>query len=101
MRLVLVSYGGSHTVEEMVECLLEHSGSYSETNLPRGKGLSPSLLLCYLRKCHSVARRLGKQLIAHDWTHLVEKFPLSFPLFHVKEKLVVKNESWWSQWEMV
>ena len=100
-RMCLTSYGGLHSMEEMVACLTEHSGSYSETKLPRGKGVAPALLQRFLNVCHRRARSQGKALIAHDITRLYQQFPDTFPIVYVGEKLKIKTEAWWREWAVI
>ena len=99
-NICLKLYGGPHTMEELVECLTEHSGSYSETKLPRGHRVPPALVQAFLLECHRRARSQGKELIAHDVTRLVLRFP-KFPVGYVGEKLKIKTEKWWVEWDMV
>ena len=94
-------YGGPHTMDELVDCLTEHAGSYSETKLPRGHNVPPALVQAFLLECHRRARSQGKRLIAHDATRLIGRFPTSFPVVYVGEKLRIKTEQWWREWQMV
>jgi len=100
-RIVLETNGGIHPIEEMVEALTQHAGSYSETKLPRGHYVSPDVVQAFLIECHVITRRQGKNLIAHDMTRLVRMFPTSFPISFVNEKLMVKTEAWWREWNMI
>ena len=100
-NMCLRMYGGAHTMDELVDCLTEHAGSYSETKLPRGHNVPPALVQAFLLECHRRARSQGKRLIAHDATRLIGRFPTSFPVVYVGEKLRIKTEQWWREWQMV
>ena len=101
LRLRLTTYGGIDSIEDFVDALTRHTGSYSETKLPRGHDVTPEVVQAFLVECHAAARRQGHTLIAHDMTRLVGIFPMTFPIANVGEKLVIKSEAWWRQWDMV
>ena len=77
---------GEWETEEYARCLVEHSPSYSETNLPRGHGITPEIVVQFLWQYQAKYAERNQRLIAS----IFDGF-----LTTVAPKVVVKDERWW------